>query len=234
MAIELISKVKPKNNGTFKLMDAVDMEMADGKNCQETIDGILQQLEDLSYKIISIDSFSASTSVAEMGSTVRGLVLNWTLSKTPISQELDGVDLADNDLRTYTETTDITTDKTYTLKVADSKNTVTKQVKISFQNKKYVGVSNSTTYDDTFITSLSGSFTTSRQGNFTVDCGADENIFFCIPSRFGVPSFSVGGFSGGFVLEATIEFTNPSGFAEEYNIYKSENKNLGSTTVVVG
>lgn len=30
MAIELISKIKPKNNGTFPMVDAEDVEMPDG------------------------------------------------------------------------------------------------------------------------------------------------------------------------------------------------------------
>lgn len=31
MAIELISKIKPKNNGTFPLVDAIDIEYKDGR-----------------------------------------------------------------------------------------------------------------------------------------------------------------------------------------------------------
>ena len=30
MAIELIDKIKQKNNGTFKLVDAIDVEMSNG------------------------------------------------------------------------------------------------------------------------------------------------------------------------------------------------------------
>lgn len=30
MAIELIGKIKPKNNGTFAMVDAADVEMPDG------------------------------------------------------------------------------------------------------------------------------------------------------------------------------------------------------------
>lgn len=35
MAIELISKIKPKNNGTFPLVDAADVEMPDGTRLSE-------------------------------------------------------------------------------------------------------------------------------------------------------------------------------------------------------
>lgn len=32
MAVEIIGKMKPKNNGSFKLVDAVDVEMPDGSS----------------------------------------------------------------------------------------------------------------------------------------------------------------------------------------------------------
>lgn len=35
MAIELISKIKPKNNGTFALVDAADVEMPDGSRLSD-------------------------------------------------------------------------------------------------------------------------------------------------------------------------------------------------------
>ena len=40
MAVEVIAKIKQINNGTFKLLDACDVEMSDGKDLQTTIDNI--------------------------------------------------------------------------------------------------------------------------------------------------------------------------------------------------
>lgn len=37
MAIDVIDKLKPKNNGTFPLLDAVDVEMSDGSTVEESI-----------------------------------------------------------------------------------------------------------------------------------------------------------------------------------------------------
>lgn len=37
MSIELIDKIKPKNNGTFSLVDASDVEMADGTRLEERL-----------------------------------------------------------------------------------------------------------------------------------------------------------------------------------------------------
>lgn len=38
MAIELIAKIKQANNGTFKLLDAIDVELKDGSDLQSTVD----------------------------------------------------------------------------------------------------------------------------------------------------------------------------------------------------
>ncbi len=45
MAIELISKIKPKNNGTFAMVDAVDVEMPDGRRLSEMVFTVKTQEE---------------------------------------------------------------------------------------------------------------------------------------------------------------------------------------------
>lgn len=45
MAIELIDKIKQKNNGNFKLVDAVDVEMQDGKDVESAIGRIDETLK---------------------------------------------------------------------------------------------------------------------------------------------------------------------------------------------
>ena len=40
MAVELISKIKPKNNGTFPLVDAADVEMPDGTRLSDFKGGV--------------------------------------------------------------------------------------------------------------------------------------------------------------------------------------------------
>lgn len=46
MAIELIDKIKQKNNGTFKLIDAIDVEMSNGSDAESVITNINKQLND--------------------------------------------------------------------------------------------------------------------------------------------------------------------------------------------
>jgi hypothetical protein len=43
----------------------------------------------------------------------------------------------------------------------------------------------------------------------------------------------VGGFEGGFSKAATFDFTNASGYTESYDVWLSDEMNLGSTSVKV-
>ena len=85
-----------------------------------------------------------------------------------------------------------------------------------------------------FIIKLTKIVTKSRQNTFNVSCGDGQYVYFAIPTRFGKPTFSVGGFSGGFIKVSTLDFTNKFGYTEPYDILKSENSNLGNIAVVVG
>ena len=192
-----------------------------------------KMLDELLYKAITITSFNISKSIAELGEIVANLKLTWSYSKDPVLQKLDN-NILENNIREYIIDSDIVTNRTFRLEVNDGKTTVNKTVAINFYNGRYYGVSNSETYDSDFILSLNKTLTNSRACNFTVNCGPVQYIFFAIPTRFGTPTFTVGGFSGGFDKVKTILFENNSGFTENYDIWKSENSNLGNITVVVG
>ena len=148
------------------------------------------------------------------------------------SQMEEGIDKS---LKTKTiEGANIKSNKTYTLKATDERDAeATKTTAISFLNGVYWGVAeDKSSFDSAFILSLTKGLQGSKAKTFTVTAGALQHIYYAIPSRYGTPSFKVGGFEGGFAKVATIEFTNASGYAENYDIYKSDNPGLGNTTVV--
>ena len=192
-----------------------------------------QKLDELLYKAITITSFNISKTLAEIGELISNLKLTWSYSKEPTVQKLDG-NILDNSIREHIITSNITSNKTFKLEVSDGKTTVSRNAAINFYNGRYHGVSNSENYDSDFILSLNKTLTGSRSCNFTVNCGEGQYIFFAIPTRFGTPTFTVGGFSGGFNKIKTISFVNKFGYSEGYDIWKSTNSNLGNTTVVVG
>lgn len=202
-------------------------------NIENTLAEHAQMLDELLYKAITITSFNISKSIAELGEIVSNLKLTWSYNKEPVIQKLDNSTL-DNNIREYTVNSNIETNKTFRLEVSDGKNTVNKTTSINFYNGRYYGVSSLENYDSDFILTLNKTLTNNRVCNFTVNCGIEQYIFFAIPTRFGTPTFTVGGFSGGFNKIKTINFTNKFGYSESYDIWKSTNGNLGNTTVVVG
>lgn len=216
---------------TDEKLNKIELQLLKYANALNEHEAILQELL---YVPISISSLSLSKSVVEIGDVLSGLVVTWAYNKEDIlSQKFNGLEVGIDD-REYIETEDITSNKTYTLEANDGKNTTTKSATVKFLNGKYYGVAQEGTYDSDFIKGLTKVLAENKNGNFTVNCGENEFIYFCIPTRFGTPRFSVGGFEGGFFKVDTIEFTNNFGYSENYDIYRSDNSSLGNTTVNVG
>ena len=198
-------------------------------NIQQGLNFLFSKIDEIMYKPIQISSFNISKSQAEFGETVSEVTLTWSTSKSPISIELNGVSL-NNDVKTASFN-NITDNRTFTLKVSDGKTIVSRNASITFMNAKYYGVYTGTTATANIISGFTKVLTTSKNGSWTVNAGSREYIYFAIPSRFGEPSFYVGGFLGGFTKIDTINFTNKFNYTEEYCIYRSENHSLGLTTV---
>ena len=199
------------------------------------VDEKLRQLEILinesNYKEITTSKYTIYPTNAEMGSTV-DVTVNWEYNKDIVTyQKLNSIDL-DINVRTYSFT-NINSNTTFKLEFSDGTTSTSKSITLSFLNSRCYGVSDSKNYNSDLIKSLSKALTGSRACSFTVNSGNGQYIYYCIPTRFGTPSFSVGGFEGGFSLVNTLDYTNPSGYTESYNIYRSDYSNLGNTTVVV-
>lgn len=210
-------------------------QAADAKAVGDELESLKDQIADLAYEPIEITAFTNNVGTVEMGSTVTAVTLSWTTSKTPSSLTLDGASI-DTALTSQALTgQSIAANKTYTLSATDEREaTASKTTSITFLNGVYWGVGAAApTLDSTFILGLTKGLQSSRTKTFTVNAGANQHIYYACPSRYGTASFNVGGFDGGFSKIGTIEFTNASGYAESYDIYKSDNANLGSTTVKV-
>jgi hypothetical protein len=106
---------------------------------------------------------------------------------------------------------------------------------ITWAQRVYYGVAVAGAYTEAFIKALpTSTITTSLGRTFSVTAGATQRIYYAFRSAYGVPTFSVGGFTGGFHLAASgVSVTNAAGFTETYNVWESDNVNLGATTVGV-
>ncbi len=208
-------------------------EVAYGNYGHETVG---DALDSLLYKAIAINSFSHNAGTKEIGSTVTSVTLSWSTNKTPTTLTLDGeaIDVA---LTSKALTgLSITANKTFTLVATDEKGaTASKTTSISFLNGLYYGVGSvdASGITDSFIQGLTKSLTSSKAKTFTVAPETGQYIYYAIPTRFGTPTFYVGGFEGGFDKLTAVQYTNASGYAESYDVYRSTNTGLGSTEVVV-
>jgi hypothetical protein len=85
-----------------------------------------------------------------------------------------------------------------------------------------------------FVTGLASQpLSSTRSRTFTVTAGAGEYIWYCCRTAYGDPTFWVGGFEGGFSKVATLAITNLFGIVENYDVWRSDNLALGTTTVEV-
>lgn len=101
--------------------------------------------------------------------------------------------------------------------------------------KNLWGISTSPANTEAFIEALASSqLGTAQNSAFTVNATGANKIYFAHPTRYGTPTFTVGGFVGGFVLRSsTISVTNAQGYTENYSLWESVNPGLGTTAVTV-
>ena len=207
-------------------------------NLVENDTAMKKDINDLKAKIwdiqnpFNISSISINPTIVQIGNTASPK-LTWNYTDSTIkSQTINNIAI-ENTLRTKTFT-GVTATTTYTL-VATSNNGTqkSKSVTITFANGVYYGKSTTSTYDSALISGLTKQLSNSKNRTITVNAGAGEYIFYCVPSRLGACSFNVGGFDGGFSKVATVNFTNSDNYKENYDIYKSDNANLGNTTVTI-
>jgi hypothetical protein len=126
------------------------------------------------------------------------------------------------------------TQKILRLTAVGASNTATSDITLTFVNNVYYAVNTSASASaniGNIVTNAVPSNT--RVRTFTVNAGTNEYIYYSYPSRLGTATFTVGGFEGGFSLISTQTHINSLGFSESYYVYRSDNKSLGSTTVVV-
>ena len=213
------------------------------------------------YKEISIPLFLLNKqSVWEIGTTVTGINAMWTLNKNPAEQTITATGVTGSedtvtienigaDVRSTTELTgnaatqwngiktqEKTSGKlTVVLTVKDDRGaSASETASIQWLNGVYTGAAAApTTIDSAFILTLTKSLQSGKGKTFTVNAATGAYIWYACPVSYGTPNFNVGGFDGGFSKVATFDFTNSSGYTEEYQVWRSDNAGLGSTTVKV-
>ena len=227
--------------------DIIDDTVGDGVTTKtwsaDKLYDLEQRIADLEYIPIEIVAFFLYNPLAEIGSSVASVQLSYSLSQVPAQAKLDDRTESVNTqwgVFAWSGSSMIRTNKTWTFQVADARMVqqeqwVTATATLTFTNKVLYGAAAvPTTLNDTFLNSLpTRTLSTTKIGNFSVTAGDGQYIWYALPTSYGECTFTVGGFTGGFSLISTQNHTNESGETVEYRIYRSDNANLGSTTVTV-
>ena len=225
--------------GGASTADAVEYinDTISSTNVEEALNKLIS---DFYYVAPSVTSFTASPAggTYEIGSTVKApITFNWSYNKDITTQTLTDCPLADETVRTATYNTDISSNKTFTLQANDGKNNVSKNISYSFTNKVWYGSASEGTYDDAFILGLStGKLQTSKSGTYTVTVADREYFFIAMPQNYNNADKlvgKIGGFETEFSKVATLNHTNASGYATNYNVYKSTNASLGAISFII-
>lgn len=213
------------------------------------------------YKAIAVNSLTLNKdAVYEIGTAVTGLDAAWVLNKTPAEQTITATGVTGSedtviienigaDVRSTTGLTGNaatqwngvkTQEKTsgtltVVLTVKDDRGAeATKFGVVQWLNGVYTGAAEApATIDSAFILTLTKSLQSGKGKTFNVNAATGQYIWYACPVRYGTPNFNVGGFDGGFSKVATFDFTNSSGYTDEYHVWRSDNAGLGSTTVKV-
>ena len=238
-----------------KMSQAENIYTDDGKNINDKlkdVDGLLETSEtitnlendvnDLSNTVADIDekvnpftiTITSNINVAEIGQVVTTLALSWKFNKPIRSHAFDGVDM-DPMIRSKTIIESITDNRSFTVTAVDkNRKTHSNSFTLKFENGIYYGKSTSTVYNDDLIKSLENKVLSGNKSRtITVNAGEGEYIYYAIPARLGIPVFNIGGFDGGLEKVASFYFTNTKRYGEVYDLYRSDNPNLGVTTVII-
>ena len=238
VSAERLNAIQDKIKELQIKIDSVDVGKVTAKEVSYESDeftNVQDALDSLLYKSPTVTSLTTTYSggtTLEMGTVLSSVTFNWAYNKNITSQAFANVSL-DTNVRTYTYTRGIFNTTTLNLTASDGKNSCSRSITFTYANRIFYGVSSTNTYNVALLKSLSNTLSNSKARSFTVNAGSNQYIFYAVPTRLGGCKFAVHGFEGGFEKVATISYTNSQTYTESYDIYKSDNPNLGNTTVVV-
>lgn len=219
------------HDNIIRLNNMSSQQIAYGYNGLETVQDALNTLLAPNLEIMN---FTISTSTfMEKGITVNFCNFNWGYNKAIVSQKINDIEIEPT-LRIYRYSVPFNTNKTFTLIGNDGLKEIKKSITVQFCNRIFWGVSEKPTeYNKDFLDTLNYELQDNKNKTITVNARNNQYIYYSVPSAYGNCIMSVNGFIGGFKKVATISYTNMYNSTENYDIYESDNSNLGNTTVVI-
>lgn len=185
-----------------------------------------QVIDYLLYNRLTV-SINITPNIAEIGDTIQNVVVSWKYNKEIDSQTLysseypGGLDL-DKSIRSIKINGATVQNSTFKIVGSDGTETVTGQATINF----YPGIYYGPGISQPPIQSMERVLLPSKSCRITVNAKPNEYIWILLPINYGNPTFTVGGFSGGFQKVGSTSYKTTN-----YNIWRSDNHSLGNTTI---
>jgi hypothetical protein len=200
----------------------------------DAITNVKEALDKLLYVAPNILSFTGG-SQNEIGSTVSGVHLAWSINKAITSQSLNNsIGSLAAAVRSYDYEADITTNTTFTLTISDGQNSDNASTSVTFLRKRYWGASAAESLDNAAVLALSQELTSSKNKSVTYDCTGGKYPYFCYPKSLGALSaVTVGGLAFSDFTQETLSLTNASGHTEDYYVTRFNGIQTGANIAVV-
>lgn len=183
---------------------------------------------------IEITKFTNASGTVEYGNVVRNVTFTMTFSEEAVSVTLNGEEIEIGSTYVLTNQ-EIASTTTFTLVATDRWGNVdSATTTISFAHGLYYGKDVAIDeFTSAWVLGLSKRVKSNRTTTFTVNALDGEYVYFALPTSYGVPTFKVGGFAGGFDKVGELLFENSYKVQEPYSIYRSDNEGLVNLTVEV-
>lgn len=192
----------------------------------------------------AITAFAGPAPV-EVGATVTNPAFTATHSATPSTLTLTNTDNSESknvvatptsftSSQSYVKTTNNAT-VSFTITGSDGISPANRSTSIAWRPRVYWGTGAAGLSTEADIEALASSaLQSSRVATHSANATGSTRIYWAAPASYGTPTFTVGGFSGGFTLVSnTISVTNAFGVAQLYQLWVSDTSGLGSTTFTV-
>ena len=188
-------------------------------------------------------SFGNTVGNVQIGSTVTTVPLSWSISPTNtpvVFQSLTPIGTISTALRATNITGTFTNDTNWTLVVSDGTGlpgaTVTNSTSIAFRHYLSWGIASTTTLDNSQIQNLhtntaagAGREFRTGKGKSVSISGNGQYIYFAYPASFGAASFIVNNAPNTAWISNTVTYTNSSGNASQFLIYRSTDVQFGTS-----
>lgn len=216
----------------YKRQDFKDGEFLHAKNLTPMEDAIIElESQMATFHPIDITSIANNIGTVELGTTVDSVTVSWVVNKTPAAQTLNGEPISAA-LRSAVVPGPFTSGVTFSVTVEDeSGNKDSASTSVNFHNGVYCGsLPDGSILNSATIRTLTRKLQGSKATSFSAPAGRPT---YALPTRYGKPSFNIGGFDYSWNKAATIQFENASGYVESYDIWQHPQLVSSAITVTV-